>query len=300
MTMQDHALRLTDRNCFELDPRRPYLPTSPLTGIFHGDYRFKMGPGTDAPTVFDLYPRYQATAYMEFGVPSPPSAARLREVIPADEIWPVGPTKSWKAHNAFGAWHSGEPGSWLYPEVAEHYFGPAASLEQMVERLQLLQAEGYKAIYEEGRRQKPVCSAVACWVFNESWPCAANNSLVAWPCEPKPGYFAVAAANRPTMASARILRFDWKPGEEFAAELFLLHDGPAPLPACTVRVFLETASGRTELASWACPGAPANAHAAGPKVRGKVPQNQGQTFDVVLEVAGQPALGSRYTLAFKR
>jgi hypothetical protein len=102
------------------------------------------------------------------------------------------------------------------------------------------------------------------------------------------------------MASARILRFDWQKGEDFAAELFLLHDGPAPLSACTVRAFLQTASERTELASWACPGAPANTHVVGPKVSGKVPDGTGQTFDLVLEVEGRPELGSRYTLVFKR
>lgn len=297
MTMQDHALRLLDRNCFDLDPARPFLPTSPLIGIRHGDYRFKM---SEDLTAFQNYQGKHTAAYMEFGVPAPPSAARLRELIPAAEIWPIKPTASWVARHAFGAWNSEQPGSWLYPEVAEHYFGPPESLEELVQQLQLLQAEGYKAIYEEGRRQKPTCSAVACWAFNEPWPTAANNSLVAWPNTPKPGYHAVAAANRPTMASARIPRFDWLPGSEFSTELFLLHDGPQPLGPCQISARLESAAGTIELGNWSCPGTAANTHAAGPVLNGRVPDTAESTFTLLLTIKDHPEWSSSYTLATRK
>jgi beta-mannosidase len=300
MTMQDHALRLLNRNCFDLDPTRPFLPTSPLHGMRHGDYRFKMSNDPDLRTVFQCYPSHAATAYMEFGVPAPPAAARLREIIPADEVWPLRPTSAWKAHHAFGAWNPDEPTAWLYPEVAEHYFGPSQSLEQLVSRLQLLQAEGYKAIYEEGRRQKPVCSAVACWAFNEPWPCAANNSLVAWPTEPKPAYHAVAAANRPVMASARIPRFDWVRGAVFSVTLFLLNDSPQAVGPLTFNVRFEAGSVSISLGTWNCPGSAANTHRPGPEVAGRVPDCPDETFDLVVEVGGRPELSSRYTLAFSR
>ena len=56
---------------------------------------------------------------------------------------------------------------------------------------QLLQCEGYKAIYEEARRQKPYCSMALNWCFNEPWPTAANNSIINWPNIPKPAFYAV-------------------------------------------------------------------------------------------------------------
>jgi len=298
MTPQDLPLRLLARNCFDLDPARPFLPTSPVHGIRHGDYRFRLGTEADAPTVFDVYPASNATAYMEFGVPGPASAERLREIIPENEIWPVRPDGAWVAHHAFGAWPTSDSMAWLYPEVAEHYFGPPGSLEQIVARLQLLQAEGYKAIYEEGRRQKPACSAVACWVFNEPWPCAANNSLVAWPNSPKPAYHAVAAANRPVMASARIPRFDWRRGADFSATLFLLNDSPQPVGPLLFNARLEAGERSLSLAKWDCAGTVANTHCQGPVVTGQVPDWPGETFDLVVEVIGHPALNSRYTLAF--
>lgn len=300
MTPQDAAIRLIARNCYDLDPDRPFMPSSPSPGIRHGDYRFRLGPDAKSPTVFEFYAAEHATAYMEFGVPAPPSAASLRRFLPADEQWPVRRDGSWLAHNAFNAWHSGEPNSWLYPDLAESYFGPAQSLEQMVARLQLLQAVGYKAIYEEARRQKPVCSAVACWVFNEPWPCAANNSLVAWPNEPKPAYKAVAAANRPTLVSARVPHFDWAPGAEFSAQLFLLNDSPSVVGPLHVAVRIEAGSARVDLGKWECPGTSAGTNGAGPTLKAAVPERTGDTFDLVVEVSGKPELSSRYTFAFKR
>lgn len=301
MTSQAAALRLLHRNCYDLDPQRPWLPTSPVFGIRHGDYRFQEGLGANAKTVFQTYAAMDATAYVEFGVPGPPSAYRLRELIPAGEIWPPGPTTAWKDRHAFGAWHSGEPNSWLYPEVADDYFGPSASLEQLVERLQLLQAIGYQAIYEEARRQKPVCSAVACWVFNEPWPAAANNSLVAWPNIPKPAYHAVAAACRPTMVSARLSKFRWTPGEAFVVALFLLNDAPCAIGPLRVTASLERSNGaeKVSLGEWQCPGGLANTHTMGPLLNTTTPSWPEPLATLVIEVPDHPEWSSRYTISLQ-
>jgi beta-mannosidase len=300
MTAQDLPLRLLDRNCFDLDPGRPFMPSSPIHGTRHGDYRFRVGTGADGRTVFDEYPACKATAYIEFGVSSPPSAERLREIIPESEIWPIDRTGSWVAHHGFGAWPTSESTGWLYPEVAEHYFSPSDSLEQLVARLQLLQSEGYKAIYEECRRQKPVCSAALCWVFNEPWPAASNNSVIAWPNDPKPAYRAVAAANRPVMASARIPRFDWKRGAEFSVTLFLLNDSPRSVGELAFHARLEAGRKSLSLGTWSCEGAAANTHCPGPTVSGHAPDWPGETFDLIVEVKDRPELNSRYTLAYAR
>jgi len=51
----------------------------------------------------------------------------------------------------------------------ERYFGRPATLEQLVEWGQWLQSEGLKFVFEEARRQKPVCSMALSWCFNEPW-----------------------------------------------------------------------------------------------------------------------------------
>ena len=47
MTPQSAPLRLLDRNCFDLDPARPFVPTSPVFNIRHGDYRFRVNGDQD-------------------------------------------------------------------------------------------------------------------------------------------------------------------------------------------------------------------------------------------------------------
>lgn len=87
-----------------------------------------------------------------------------------------------------------------------------------------MQGEGYKAVFEEARRQKPYCAMALNWCFDEPWPAAANNSLVAYPSVPKPALDQVRRACRPLCASARIAKFDWTEGELFEAEVWLLND----------------------------------------------------------------------------
>ena len=134
-------------------------------------------------------------------MPSPSSVEILKKIIPANELWPPREGTSWESHHAFKAWQ-GE--TWLMPTMLEGYFGPANNLEELVERGQLIQCEGYKAIYEEARRQKPYCGMALNWCFNEPWPTAANNSIVNYPNIAKPAFYAVSDACRPVCSSAKI------------------------------------------------------------------------------------------------
>ena len=74
MTNQDLALRLLNRNCYDLDPERPFLPTSPIMGMGHGHYLFRDPQGRE---VFQLFARSRCSAYTEFGCPSPASVPTL-------------------------------------------------------------------------------------------------------------------------------------------------------------------------------------------------------------------------------
>ncbi len=293
MTDQSKALRLLNRNCYDLDPNTPFLPTSPIDGMAHGNYVFRYDDGSE---VFQAMPKASYTAYTEFGCAGPSPVEVLKSFIPEDELFPPRRGTAWETHHAFGAWRATD---WLNVPTLEHYFGPIESLEQLVERGEWLQCEGYKCIYEESRRQKPACSMALNWCFNEPWPTAANNSLVSYPDKPKPAYHAVAAACRMTMASARIPKFQWKPGDVFEAEAWLLHDGPDAPPGVTIDVVLRLDDEDRTLATWTTGDIQPNAHQQGPTARLKLPAIASDRIVLSLQVRDQPAWTSAYVLSFK-
>ena len=244
MTGQAKALRLLNKLCYELDPDTPFLPTSPLMGMGHGGYTFY--DAEKKKDVFEVFQTSRFTAYTEFGVPGAAPEKTLREIIPAKELFPPKPGTAWEIHHAFSALL---PEQWLSLDVIERYFGRPNSLQQLVSWSHLLQAEGYKAIFEEARRQKPYCSMALNWCFNEPWKTAANNSMIAYPAEPKPAYEAVRAALRPLLASARIPHFCFSAGERAEIELWALNDSPQPAQL-NVEVFAEFGKKRVRLGEW--------------------------------------------------
>jgi beta-mannosidase len=295
MTDQDLALRLLNRNCFDLDPQRPYIMTSPLFGWAHGGYQFRLHNGDE---VFQYFPKAHHTAYTEFGVPGSAKKTLLERIIAQEDLFPPKPGTSWQARNAFQAW-DGSPDSWLELWCIEHYFGSPANLDELVERSQWLQCEGLKCIFEEARRQKPVCSMAFNWCYNEPWPNAANNSLVSWPSDPKPSLNAVGASLRPVLVSGRIPKFSWKAGELYSMDLYLLNDSPEDIPKCKVDVFLRAGKKELTLVTWDCPGTKANTNICGPTVRYSLPNNHDKKFQVILKVKDHPNWDSIYTLLMR-
>lgn len=263
MTDQSLALRLLNKLCYELSPERPFLMTSPLTGMGHGGYTF----WDDAQNCdcFTLFQKNHCTAYSEFGIPATNSVEYLKSIIPPEELYPPKPEGSWLAHHAFNAW--GEQ-RWLCMDVISRYF-QVQNIEELVYCSQWLQCEGYKAIFEEARRQAPHCSMAINWCFSEPWKTAANNSLISYPCEPKKAYYAVADSLRGVLFSARIPKFSWKSGEIFRAEIWLLNDTTASVDAKT-SVEVELDGKVYPMFTWEA-HADAQRNAIGPSVNLKLP-----------------------------
>jgi beta-mannosidase len=293
MTDQDLPIRLLNRNCFDLDPERPFIPTAPIAGMAHGHYVFRDSRGDE---VFQILVRASATAYTEFGCPAPAEAEVLRETLPEDELFPPRPGTSWETHHAFGAW---APNSHLLLDVIEDYFGPSETLEQLVERGQLLQSEGLKCLYEEARRQKPRAAMALNWCFGEPWPAAANLSLVGWPDRPKPSLHAVRQSCRPVLASARIPRFSWKEGDLFEPELWLLNDSAEELPAGRVEAVLDLDGREIPLLGWDRPAVPANRNLPGPTARFALPRAAAGRMTLRVRCPGIPDRNSEYVLLYE-
>ncbi len=292
MTDQSLALRLLNKLCYEYDPHTPFLMTSPLCGMAHGGYTFY--DDREQCDVFALFQHAHYTAYTEFGVPGLPDADNLRSFIPEAELFPIERGGAWELHHAFHAW--GEE-RWLCMDVLRRYVRDLDSLEKVAAASQWLQCEGYKAIFEEARRQKPYCSMAVNWCYCEPWKTAANNSLISYPALPKKAYAAVAEALRPVLASARIPKFDWSAGELFSAELWLLNDQPAPVDGTPVSAELHLAGRVYPLLDWNA-SADAGENRLGPTVHFRLPTAEAD--DMTLVLRSEEGYGSAYRLCYRR
>jgi len=292
MTEQSLPLRLLDKLCYELDRDKPFVMTSPLNGMAHGGYTF-YDPAADKD-VFSLFQQSSNTAYTEFGVPGVTEREFLEKIIPEEELFPIHRTKSWLIHHAFEAW--GEE-RWLCMDVLEKYAsGPLDTLDKVIAQAKWLQCEGYKAVFEEARRQAPLCGMAINWCYNEPWITAAGNSLIGYPAHKKPCYFAVKDALRPVMPSARIPKFDWKEGECFRAEIWLLNDAPA---SCRENVHVSVVIGGEEqlLFSWDTGLIDENTNKIGPSVNWVIPQTDADRFTLILKTDSE--IRSEYTLCLR-
>ena len=234
MDDQSRALRLLNALCYRLDPDRPFWTTVPLEGIAHGPYTY-IDPERHLE-VPDVIAASDAIAFTEFGQPGPAPFEIIRQLIPEAERFPPRPGTAWETRHAF---HALYPETWLCENIIRHLFGESEDLEQLVERGQWLQAFGYQMIYEAARRRWPRTSMALNWCFNEIWPCAANNSLLAWPDVPKPAFFTVREACRPSFLSTPIRKFNWEPGERIRGRIQLLNDSPRTVTATGVTVSLH-------------------------------------------------------------
>lgn len=289
MTDQSHALRLLNKLCYELDQERPFLMTSPLFGMGHGGYTF-YDPDAEMD-VFTLFQNSHCTAYTEFGVPGVTDLENLKKIIPKEELFPIRNIGSWKLHHAFEAWGKER---WLCMDVLTRYAQtPLDSIEKVIAQAEWLQCEGYKAIFEEARRQAPYCSMAINWCYCEPWITAAGNSLITYPVQPKPAYYAVQAALRPVLASARIPRFDWKAGECFHAQLWLLNDSTAAAEE-TIRVSVLLDGQEYPLLTWESGLVAAGTNKLGPTVNWILPETD--ACDFVLKLSAGSNTSSEYRL----
>ncbi|GHT18792.1 beta-mannosidase [Planctomycetales bacterium] len=293
MTEQSRALRLLNSVCYRLDPQTPFIFTSPIYGIAHGHYLFY--DSEMEQEVFQWMPSARQTAYAEFGIASTANVEIPKSIIPAEELFPPQNKGSYLRHHAFNAWGKDR---WLNLGTLQKYFGEINSLEEMVQYSQFLQCEGLKFIYEEARWQKPFCAMALNWCYNEPWPAAANNSIISYPSVIKPAYYHIANACRPVLASIRVPKFQWKEGDDFACDLFLLNDSYDAIEKAAVTISLQYDGKEETLSRWDFNGTEAFQNKQGPTAHFRIPQMKTNLFSVAVKVEGKSEFNSIYTFVY--
>lgn len=291
MTDQSLALRILNRNCLQEDPFTPFIPTSPLYGMGHGNYVMFDDKGKEMLSVIC---ESKFTAYTEFGNAAPSPMEYLKTFIPEDELSEPKPGGSWENHHAFKAWQSDD--DWFSSRYIKKFIGEKASSEEIINQGVYIQSLSYQYLYEEMRKQWPYCSMALNWCFNEPWPTAAGNSLVNYPAIPKPCYFTVKDALRPQKASLRITKLLWNHGETFSAGIWLLNDDPKSINAGDITVFTVFDNVEKEQMKWTHEGTAAMTNLEGPTVTFKIPKNNSKELKIILRSSDNQDLNSEYTI----
>jgi beta-mannosidase len=209
------------------DPVRPFLPTSPGDGESHN---WQVWHDFHPPTA---YLRDKASFASEFGLQALPTAESLRRFVPAEDLWPPGP--SWPYHGA---------GLQKLRRYARPFLDEAApALEAFVDASQQAQAHGLQIAIEHYRRRKAAgCGGVLIWQLNEPWP-AISWALVDFFHRPKPAYEAVKRVLRPILVSIEYRHQQFQQEEPFQARVWIINDRAVALPGCHLEVRLWSAGG---------------------------------------------------------
>ena len=292
MTDQSAALRLLDSLCYRLTPEIPFIMTAPLSGMKHGPYHFCSDAYDD---VFQLFQNTVATAYTEFGIKSLAAPEYLKTFMSEEEINNrcLYKNSPWIVHNA--SFSESESGQEVCGLELSRFNLKKETVDDVYESSLWLQCEGLKAVFEEARRQWPICSMAANWMFNEPWKVAHGWSVVLYPNIKKASYYSVKDALRPVLLSARVPKFSLKAGEMFSAEIWLLDDCEKSV-SDTVNIYLTVDSQTYLLSTWEFSNETSNK--LGPTVNFKLPKSN--TDSIVLKLIPQKhkELISEYKLKY--
>ena len=305
MTEQSHPLRLLNTLCYELDRFTPFNMTAPLFGMAHGSYVKAVidDAGYDAANddphgheFIEDVKNSDFNTYDEFGCNGGATPEYLKKYIMDEETYQDCRPENevWTEHHAFGAWNGDH--TWLGKSEVKFYFGGYDSIDDLMEKSLYLQTLVYKSFFEETRRHWPNCSMTLNWDFNEPWPCAAGNSLINWPAEPKAAYYAVKDALRPTIASLNMPHNRFLPGETFTGELWVLNDSDETAAAMTVDIYLENGDEKKRLGTLQTGEVAPRENAKFDAVSFPVTEALSERFRVTAEVREHPEFSSYYDL----
>ena len=198
--------RLLPKICRDLDPDRPYLPSTPWSS--GGDFPNAAASGGRHAWEYQLMRSPSERIYFEdieldvskfvseFGFLGPSDLTSLRHFIPEAELIPDSP--SWKFHDNFFA-------AGVVGPAIERYWAPAHSLklEDYLALGQLFQAEALGTAARHWRRRKFTTSGAISWGYVDCWGTTASWSLIDYYLRPRAAYFHMRRAAEPLQISFR-------------------------------------------------------------------------------------------------
>jgi beta-mannosidase len=196
--------------CAQLDPSRPFLPTSPYGGAINnapnaGDCHISAwyDPAFLASDMSDYRARIRDTwgrfmsEYVTVGMP--PLASVLKFANPADLDDPSA--RIMEYHTRDNPYNGIDDATHyqLLRRTAERLYGAHPDPRTMLRRMEYVQYEFVRLATESARARQFDCSGILFWMYNDCWP-ANGVSLVDYWGFAKAGYYAMKRAFQPLVA----------------------------------------------------------------------------------------------------
>jgi hypothetical protein len=192
-----------------LDGTRPFIPSSSgfaklpagwkgswpddqLSGVYSG------GPYSwqDAAEYYKLANRGKDWVFKdETGIPSQPPYASLSKIISnlvPDTSLPYPLNNTWGYHDAC----SGNGHFETYYKAMKDRYGAPTSIKNFCDKMQLVNADGYRGIFEAAAHKLNETGGVMLWKLNAAFPSVAWQ-VYDWYLEPNAGYYFMQAACEP-------------------------------------------------------------------------------------------------------
>lgn len=178
-----------------LDGTRFYQPHSSGEGVNGGGpYKY-----VDPTRYFTEYNHGFKT---EMGMPSVPSAETMRRMAGGHEPWPMDLVWTYHDFSPQGNQYRNE-----YNKAIDDTFGPARDLDDYCRKAQMINYEGYRAIFE-GCNHKiwNDCTAIMLWMSHPTWPSTVWQVYDYW-FGTDGAFFGSKKANEPI--HIQLCRADW-------------------------------------------------------------------------------------------
>ena len=217
-----------------------FIPSSPLSDEVGLKLGFKPNESFHANDLFygegefvmeDYFPSLDYAVIPELAISSCPNVESIKKFIPADEIWPPGP--SWGHH-----WADFDALRTLNFEVLGDQ--SRDGLEKFVEATQIAQGTIFKYALEHFRTRKPKTSAI-CICHYITFAPDMKWGIVDYYQEKKLSFDYVRKAYQPVLVTMKHYDRRWLPGEEFKGELWVVNDFYKSYTDCKVTIrFFDT------------------------------------------------------------
>lgn len=204
------ALRLLHGIIQEEVPSLPYQVTSGLEdqGDTHGPWNLRLEISDHRfrdLEFFDFWRTSRSNLYSEASVAAAANGTVFERVLQkplADlAIPPDRDDADWIAHKAFRAAWDRHSDLWLDIPETESWFGPLATLPELIFANQYLQCEATRFMIEAVRRRQGETTGLVWWGINEPFPSLAGNALVGFFGDRKPALRTMGAAFQPLLLS---------------------------------------------------------------------------------------------------